>query len=130
VLYVQQFIPHEGADLRLLVIGERIVAMRRRNPLDWRTNISRGAKAEPFEPDDELIELASRAAAAVGAPLAGIDLLPGKDGQLYTLEVNAVPGWKGLAKAHGIDIARLVLDFVVEQVNSRREAVDRAANHG
>src|SRR5687768_6566677 len=92
VLYLQEFVPHEGFDLRLLVIGERILAMRRRNPLDWRTNISRGAKAEPFEPDSVLIEMARRAAAAVGAPLAGIDLLPGKDGQLYTIEVNAVPG--------------------------------------
>jgi len=116
VLYMQEFIPHEGFDLRLLMIGERTLAIRRRNPLDWRTNISRGAKAEPFEPGAALIELARRAAAAVGAPLAGIDLLPGKDGQLYTLEVNAVPGWKGLAKAHGIDVARLVLDFVGSQV--------------
>jgi ribosomal protein S6--L-glutamate ligase len=116
VLYLQEFVPHEGFDLRLLVLGERILAMRRRNPLDWRTNISRGAKAEPFAPDDALVEIARRAAASVGAPLAGIDLLPGKDGQLYTLEVNAVPGWKGLAKAHGLDVARLVLDFVVEQI--------------
>jgi tetrahydromethanopterin:alpha-L-glutamate ligase len=119
VLYLQEFVPHEGCDLRLLVIGERILAMRRRNPLDWRTNISRGAKAEPFEPDAALVELARRAAAAVGAPLAGIDLLPSKDGRLYTLEVNAVPGWKGLAKAHSLDVARLVLDFVEEQALRR-----------
>jgi RimK family alpha-L-glutamate ligase len=46
VLYLQEFVPHEGSDLRLLVIGDRILAMRRSNPLDWRTNISRGAKAE------------------------------------------------------------------------------------
>jgi ribosomal protein S6--L-glutamate ligase len=116
VLYVQEFIEHEGADLRLLLIGERVLAMRRRNPLDWRTNISRGAKAEAFTPDDELIALARRAAAAVGAPLAGVDLLPGRDGRLYTIEVNAVPGWKGLSKAHGVDVARLVLEFVAQQV--------------
>jgi len=120
VLYLQEFVPHEGCDLRLLVIGERIVAMRRRNPLDWRTNISRGAKAEPFEPDDSLIAIARRAAAAVGAPLAGVDLLPGRDGKLYTLEVNAVPGWKGLAKVHGVDVAKLVLDFVAGEVRRRR----------
>jgi RimK family alpha-L-glutamate ligase len=120
VLYLQEFVAHEGCDLRLLVIGERILAMRRRNPLDWRTNISRGAKAEPFEPDDALVEIARRAAAAVGAPLAGVDLLPGRDGKLYTLEVNAVPGWKGLANVHGVDVARLVLDFVAGEVSRRR----------
>jgi RimK family alpha-L-glutamate ligase len=121
VLYLQEFVPHEGSDLRLLVIGERILAMRRRNPLDWRTNISRGAKAEPFEPVDGLVEMARRAADAVGAPLAGVDLLPGRDGKLYTLEVNAVPGWKGLAKAHGVDVAGIVLDFFASEVARRRK---------
>jgi len=116
VLYLQEFVPHEGCDLRLLVVGERILAMRRRNPLDWRTNISRGARAEPFTPDDELVAIARRAAAAVGAVVAGVDLLPGRDGRLYTLEVNAVPGWKALAKAHSVDVARLVLDFVAAEV--------------
>src|SRR5262245_33824939 len=123
VLYLQEFIPHAGADLRLLVIGERILAMRRRNPLDWRTNISRGATAEPLTPDDSQIEMARRAAAAVGAPLAGVDLLPGRDGRLYTIEVNAVPGWKGLAKASGVDVARLVLDFVAGEARDRRSEV-------
>jgi ribosomal protein S6--L-glutamate ligase len=112
VLYLQEFVPHEGHDLRLLLIGERVLAMRRHNKLDWRTNISRGATAEPLTPDDDMIEMARRAAAAVGAPLAGVDLLPGRDGRLYAIEVNAVPGWKGLARALKIDVARLVIDYV------------------
>jgi ribosomal protein S6--L-glutamate ligase len=121
VLYLQEFIQHEGCDLRLLVIGEHFLAMKRRNALDWRTNLSRGAKAEAFEPGDALIDMAHRAAAAVGAPLAGVDLLPGRDGQLYCLEVNAVPGWKGLAKAHQVDVAALVLEYVATQVRLRRQ---------
>jgi ribosomal protein S6--L-glutamate ligase len=119
VLYLQEFIPHEGHDIRLLVIGDRVLGMRRKNQLDWRTNISRGATAEAFTPDDELIQIARRAAAAVHAPVAGVDLLPGQDGRLYTIEVNAVPGWKALAKAHNIDVAKLVIDFVANQVKSR-----------
>jgi len=119
VLYLQEFVAHEGHDIRLLVIGDRVLGMRRVNKLDWRTNISRGATAEPFTPDGSLVELAHRAAAAVHAPLAGVDLLPGRDGQLYTIEVNAVPGWKALARAHSIDIAKEVIDFVAKQVKRR-----------
>jgi tetrahydromethanopterin:alpha-L-glutamate ligase len=119
VLYLQEFVEHEGHDIRLLAIGDRILGMRRQNKLDWRTNISRGATAEPFTPDDSLIEIARRAAAAVHAPIAGVDLLPGKDGSLYTIEVNAVPGWKGLAKALNLDVARLVLDFISETVRHK-----------
>ena len=120
VLYVQEFIEHEGFDLRLMVIGERILAMRRRNPLDWRTNVSRGATTEPFEPTDEMIHMARQAAESVGAPLAGVDLLPRRDGTLYCLEVNAVPGWKALARTHQIDVARLVRDFVAAEVRAKR----------
>lgn len=119
VLYLQEFIAHEGADLRLLVLGERVLGMRRRNPLDWRTNVSRGAQAEPLEVTDELSSLAHCAAAAVGAPLAGVDLLPGRDGRLYAIEVNAVPGWKALARTLKIDVAALVLGFVESEVKKR-----------
>lgn len=119
-IYLQEFIAHEGLDLRLLVIGSRVLGMRRRNPLDWRTNVSRGAKGEPFEPDERLIELAHRAANAVGAPLAGVDLLPGRDGELYAIEVNAVPGWQALAKALHVDVAALVLEFVADFRRSHR----------
>jgi ribosomal protein S6--L-glutamate ligase len=120
VLYLQEFVPHEGYDIRLLIIGDRVLAMRRHNKLDWRTNISRGAMAEAFVPDDGLVRIARQAAAAVGAPLAGIDLLPGRDGRLYVIEVNAVPGWKGLARALNTDVARLVIDFVAAEVHRVR----------
>jgi ribosomal protein S6--L-glutamate ligase len=112
VIYLQEFIEHEGFDYRVLLIGERALAMRRRNPLDWRTNVARGAKAEPCELTAELRELAHCAAAAVGAPLAGIDLLPGRDGQLYAIEVNAVPGWRALANALDVDVAAMVLEYL------------------
>ena len=46
-----------------------------------------------------------RAAAAVGAEYAGVDLLPARDGTVYVLEVNGIPGWQGLQEATGIDVA-------------------------
>jgi len=112
VLYLQEFVEHEGCDLRLLVIGPRVLGMRRCNPLDWRTNVSRGAKAEPLEVTPLLAELAHQAAKAVGAPLAGVDLLPARNGELYAIEVNAVPGWKALARALNVDVAHLVLEYL------------------
>lgn len=121
ILYVQEFIPHEGFDLRLFVLGERVLGMRRRNPLDWRTNVSRGASTEAFTPDAELSHLALKAAQSVGAEIAGVDFLPGRDGQLYAIEVNAVPGWKALARTLDLDIAQLVLDYtIVEQQHRLR----------
>jgi ribosomal protein S6--L-glutamate ligase len=112
VHYIQQFIPHEGVDWRLLVVGDDVFGMKRINRDDWRTNISLGARPGPLEVTVELAQLARRAAAAVGATVAGVDLLPAKDGRLYALEVNAVPGWRALAEVAGIDVAKRVLAHV------------------
>lgn len=112
VLYVQQFIPHDGCDWRLLVIGEEVLGMRRVNRDDWRTNISLGGRGEPLEVTLELAQLARRTAAAVGASIAGVDLLPARDGRLYALEVNAVPGWRALAAVANIDVAARVLQHI------------------
>ena len=60
----------------------------------------------------ELAELAHRATAAVGAEIAGVDLLPGQDGQLYALEVNAVPGWRALAEVTCADVAKLMISYL------------------
>jgi ribosomal protein S6--L-glutamate ligase len=115
VLYIQAFIPHEGFDLRLFVLGEEVLGMLRRNPTDWRTNVSRGAVGEPYRVTEPLAEMARRAAGAVGALVAGVDLLPARSGEQYVLEVNAVPGWRALARTLRLDVARMVIDFVVER---------------
>jgi RimK family alpha-L-glutamate ligase len=118
VLYVQQFIPHDGFDLRVLVVGKQMWGMRRRNPLDWRTNVSRGATAEPLELDAEMAGMARLAVDAIGAPVAGVDLLPARDGKMYALEVNAVPGWQALSRTLQVDIARQVLEYTAERVEA------------
>lgn len=122
VLYLQEFIPHDGYDIRILVIGERMLAIRRRSKSDWRTNVSRGAIAEPIEPTAEMASLARRAADAIGAPLAGVDLLPGRDGVLYAIEVNAVPGWKASAAALETDVSRIVLEYLESIARSARNS--------
>lgn len=119
VLYLQRFVPHGGADWRLFVLGEQIWGMKRTNTGDWRTNVSRGARTEPLEVTAELADLARRATEVLGTPLAGVDVLPGLDGQLYVLEVNAVPGWRALARTLHRDIAGAVLDLVIREVESR-----------
>ena len=112
VLYLQQFVPHDGVDWRLLVIGDEVLGMKRINPDDWRTNISLGARPAPLEVTVELAQLARRAAASVGATVAGVDLLPARDGRLYAIEVNAVPGWRALGEVTGVDVAERVLSVV------------------
>jgi ribosomal protein S6--L-glutamate ligase len=122
IIYLQEFIAHPGYDCRLFILGEACYAMKRSNPLDWRTNVSRGAVAEKIIATPEMISLARQAADAVGAKIAGVDLLPAGDGSYYVLEVNAVPGWKALAHVLQVDIAREVLQYTRQQVLRARGA--------
>lgn len=119
-LYLQEYVDHPGFDLRILLVGDEAFAIRRRHENDWRTNLSRGAVAEAVDPSEEELDLARQAAAIVGAPLAGIDILQDRDGRRYVLEANAVPGWKGVASAYEIDVAVRVLSVAERLVESRR----------
>jgi RimK family alpha-L-glutamate ligase len=112
VFYLQRAIEHSGTDLRLFVLGGRVVGTIERRASGWRTNLARGATAASVRPDDGDASLAVRAAAAVGAEYAGVDLLKGADGITYVLEVNGIPGWKGLQHTTGVDIAGLLVDYL------------------
>ena len=85
--------------------------MRRFAPAnEWRTNVSLGGRAEPVRLEPEAERLALAAARAIGAELAGVDLVEDLDQErLVVLEVNAVPGWRALSRVTGIDVAAAVL---------------------
>ena len=112
VVYQQEFIEHQGYDLRLLSLGGEVLGMRRFNRLDWRTNVSRGARGEPLTVTHQLADLARRATQSVHAVMAGVDLLPAKDGRLLAIEVNAVPGWRAISRTLDIDVAAKVLSLL------------------
>ena len=38
---------------------------------------------------------------SLGADYAGVDLLRAADGRDYVLELNGIPGWRGLQRGHG-----------------------------
>jgi ribosomal protein S6--L-glutamate ligase len=112
VLYLQRMIRHPGHDLRVFVCrGQVLGSIRRRVPdRDWRTNVSLGGRAEPCRLDPAAERLALAAVRAVGAELAGVDLMEDLDGGgLVVLEVNAVPGWRALARVAGVDVAAAIL---------------------
>ena len=117
VIYLQQFIRHPGWDVRAFVLaGEVIGAMRRTAHGDWRTNVAQGGTAQKMELADAEAKLAVEAATAVGAIAAGVDLLCDERGEWYVIEVNAVPGWRALSAACGVDVAAAVVRLVGERL--------------
>ena len=117
VAYLQEFVPHDGWDVRILIVGKAAFAIRRFAAGDeWRTNVSLGGRPEPFDPPADWIDMARAASLAVETEIAGVDLLPARDGRILVLEVNAVPGWRGLEAATGVQVA----ETIVRHLESRR----------
>ncbi len=113
VIYLQEFLPSIGFDLRLLVIDDAVFCVRRENPDDWRTNAGRGGQFFAHTPSFEQVDIAFRAAKAIDAWMVGVDILPTPEGRNVLLEVNAVPGWRSTAAALNIDIAQFILERIV-----------------
>jgi RimK family alpha-L-glutamate ligase len=121
VWYLQRFIETglgEGGwrDFRVLVVGGVPAAAMVRHGTTWVGNVAQGARCEPSGPDLELERVAVAACAAVGADHAGVDLIRDSAGRLLVLEVNGIPGWRGLQGTTPIDLA----DMVVEDFLTRR----------
>jgi tetrahydromethanopterin:alpha-L-glutamate ligase len=108
VYYLQRYIKPEGdafRDHRVFVCEGEIVAAMTRRGASWITNIKQGGAPEPLRPDREMAELSLRAAAAVGANYAGVDLMRDGDGRLWVLEVNSMPAWRGLQHVTDVPVA-------------------------
>lgn len=114
VFYIQRVVDHGGRDIRVFVVGGKVLgAIERRAPEgQWRTNVSLGGAAHPIELPASWEQMALSAAAVVGADYAGVDLLPSRDGSVFVLEVNGIPGWQGLKQATGIDVAGAVVEHL------------------
>jgi RimK family alpha-L-glutamate ligase len=87
---VQEFVPPDGFDLRVIVVGDVAVGAVRRvaAPGEWRTNVALGGTRAPADAPAAALDLAIRAVAAAGVDFAGVDLLPQPDGSWTVLELN------------------------------------------
>jgi RimK family alpha-L-glutamate ligase len=130
---VQELVPPQGFDLRVLVAAGEVVGATERvaRPGEWRTNVSLGGTRHPATPSRLARELGVRAARAVGADLVGVDLLPTADGYVvlelngavefdraYDLEHESV--YAAIANALELPVADLRLDRAAGRARSPR----------
>jgi RimK family alpha-L-glutamate ligase len=115
VIYLQEFVAHGHSDIRAFVVGEHVIAAMRRVAEGWKTNYSRGARPAPVTLCKEFEDLAVKSARAVGAKVAGVDILEGPEGPRI-VDVNSQPGWKGLQMVTKIDIAEEIVSFLLSEL--------------
>ncbi len=108
---VQEMIPPAGHDLRLVVAGGVVIGAIRRIAAEgeWRTNISLGGTTRRARPSEAACALGIAAAAAIGADLVGIDLLPAGDGY-SVVELNGAVDFNASYSLPGRDVFRDAAD--------------------
>jgi tetrahydromethanopterin:alpha-L-glutamate ligase len=121
VLYVQEFVPNPGRDIRVFVVGEEALgAMYRVSVGDsFVSNLSQGGTPVACTVTEEMREFAVRATQSVGADFAGVDLIEGEEG-LFLLEINGTPSGKGINQACGIDVTERIVDLLFERLEDEK----------
>jgi ribosomal protein S6--L-glutamate ligase len=114
-LYLQRFVPPGGCDIRLLTIGENVIALRRTNSNDFRTNRSFGGSVTITDATAWQQTLARDVCHAIGLTYGSVDLIDDPDGNdgYRVVEVNAIPGWKAAQSVCDHSIAEQVIDVAM-----------------
>jgi ribosomal protein S6--L-glutamate ligase len=128
-LLIQEFIRESrGTDLRVIVVNGKIVGAMRRKAAkgEFRANIHQQGKGEPVRLSAKSRELAVRAAEVAGLEIAGVDIIESRAGPLV-MELNTSPGFEGLERATGDNVAGAILDHLIARAGAHAEPVPGAA---
>jgi len=130
-IMVQEYIKEAGgADIRCLVVGNKVVAAMQRqakSPEEFRSNLHRGGVAKPVEITEEERSMAIRATQIIGLNVAGVDIVQSNNGPLI-MEVNASPGLEGIEKITGIDVASEIIKFIETGIDNSGKGKERQGN--
>jgi ribosomal protein S6--L-glutamate ligase len=119
---VQEFIEESaGTDIRVIVVGGKVVASMKRQSLDddFRSNIHQGGEGMAVKLTDEERKTAQKAAKALGLPVCGVDMMRSSRGPLV-LEVNASPGFI-IEKVTGQNVAGRIVEYVEQNALGKRK---------
>ncbi len=114
-LLIQKFIPPEKRrDIRIMVVGKRPIGPMRLIPRqgDFRANIHLHSRAEKIRLTKEMSKWAINATQALGLDISGVDMIEKENGELRVIDVNYSPGFKGLEKCTGRDVASEIIKYV------------------
>ena len=114
-ILIQEYIQTDF-DVRVLVLGGKIIATMKRNVVegDFRSNASQGAEVEKYDLSELELEQCILAAKAIGGTFTGVDFIPSPDPENkppYILEINSSPGTEGIEKANNKNIVKNILTY-------------------
>ena len=111
---IQEYIDTDFTDIRAVVIGGKIIAMRRRAPAEeLRANIHAGGKGELCDLSPDVEQIALKSAKVLGADICAVDILEGT--KPAVIEVNLSPGLIGITQATKQNVAQMAAHYLAER---------------
>jgi len=127
-VFVQEFLKESaGKDYRVFVVGDQVVAAMLRTAAagEFRSNIHRGGEGTLVKLPASYRRAAIRAAQVMGLEVAGVDLMESKSGPVV-LEVNSSPGFEGIERATGLNIAGQIVAHMIKLAKKAKRPGKRA----
>ena len=121
IFYIQEYIEKPGRDIRAFVVGDKAVTAIYRKSPHWITNTARGGMGEICPLNDELAQICVSAAQAVGGGVLAVDVLEHPDRGYLINEVNHTLEFHTAQPTSGVDIAGIIVDYVVQVAKQRME---------
>lgn len=118
ILFQEYIKTSHGRDIRLQVVGNKVVASMYRysEDGDFRANITAGGKMKPYTPTEEEERLAIEAVKIMGLDFGGVDLLFGHDEKSIVCEVNSNAHFVNIYECTGVNAAEIIADYCYNQV--------------
>jgi ribosomal protein S6--L-glutamate ligase len=115
--YIQKTIPLGDRDLGVVFLGGEYLTTyaRCKQPGAWNTTTASGGKYAPFDPPQDIIDLAHRAQSLFGLDFTCVDVALTEDGP-FIFEVSAFGGFRGILEARGLDAAALYAEFAARRI--------------
>lgn len=113
----QEFVSNPGKDLRVYVMGGRIIScMLRESDISFKSNFSLGGKAREIFPSKDVIEIVECISGYLNNSFIGIDFIF-HNGKPLLNEIEDVVGCRMLYSKTDIDITFEYLKYIISKIN-------------
>jgi ribosomal protein S6--L-glutamate ligase len=123
--FVEKFIQYDNTDFRVDIVDGQFVGCygRKAGGDDWRTNITSGGSVFMREANDEIVDIATKAAKACGADIAGVDIIYDQEREEYiVLEVNGIPAFATPEQEKmGLNFNDKKIDLIVDLIDRKTQ---------
>lgn len=110
---LQEYIECDNSDVRLEVVGDRVVAaMKRHNDNDFRSNITNGGTASEYTPTEYEKKTAVAVCKELGLTFGGVDIMPNG----MVCEVNSNAHIINIMNTTGVDVASLIFEEILSKI--------------